>query len=215
MYDIGLVIAAFRLPDEARRMVESIQEHENEPCSYRIRVVTEADAPDMDPVLVNLSRLKNIGVRDCLRDCKVIACTDADYIVPCGLLSHVAEMTTTRHLWVLRRDLQEPHAPSRNWIRWLKRPEHETCWGSFNALSADNWRRIGGWDERCFGWGGEDDILHLRIREARIPTIIVRTFPLMHIEHAHRPFRSRGYRSRENMTFADQPQPNFLEEARP
>jgi hypothetical protein len=210
MFDIGLVVIAWKMPREAQRLLGSYEEHENQNHSSIVHTVTELDAPNMDPVDFNLAALKNIGLRTLIPQCEIVACTDADYMIPPGLLDWLVENTHNRHIHALRRDIAEDDVTSRTWMRWLKNPTRDHCWGSFNVMSSINWRLIGGWDERAYGWGGEDDLLHMRVERFGIEKVTTKEFPLMHIRHDHRPFRAKNVRSNENMKLAKSEQPNYL-----
>jgi hypothetical protein len=57
--------------------------------------------------------------------------------------------------------------------------------GSWNALCASDWLKTGGFDERFFGWGGEDNDLHRRCRELEITLLTGWNHPA-HIDHGKR-----------------------------
>ena len=83
-------------------------------------------------------------------------------------------------------------------------------WGSCNYLSCENWLKVGGWDERTFGWGGDDDVLHNRIPRTGVKQIKIDGRPLMHIEHPLRDWHSKSARGFENVAFVHQVQENYL-----
>jgi hypothetical protein len=43
--------------------------------------------------------------------------------------------------------------------------------------------RVGGWDERFRGWGGEDDAMSYRLERARVPALELDTRPALHLAH--------------------------------
>ncbi|MGH8041980.1 MAG: galactosyltransferase-related protein [Rudaea sp.] len=43
--------------------------------------------------------------------------------------------------------------------------------------------RIGGWDERFRGWGGEDDAMSYRLERSRVPAIELDQRPALHLAH--------------------------------
>lgn len=211
-YDLGLTLPAHGCLPEAERLVSTVLEHESTRCRIFVRVIAQADLPQQCLTRYNISSAKNAGIRACLaKGCRVIACCDADQLIPPGLLDYVAAHTVAgRHLWAVRRNLLATETAARQWMRWLDLPTFEPSLGSFNALTAEDWKKVGGWDERAFGWGGDDDLLHLRIRQAGIVTQAVRQFPLMHVDHRPRPFLTQCRRSAENMRLSQVPQPNYL-----
>ena len=69
--------------------------------------------------------------------------------------------------------------------------------GSWNALTVSDWLKIGGLDERCFGWGAEDDLLHAACQKHGLQRITGKNHPKHH-EHARRIGWSIGLNQREN-----------------
>lgn len=209
---IGLVVHAVNLPAERERLRESLDELGPIMRRVRVEITTEADYGEGDPVKFNADRARNIGIRRCLdAGCVGVVCIDADYIIPPGIFELCLEPhMQPYHLWIRRRDITIPEARPRRWREWLEKPVFQDCWGSCNYLSAANWRKVGGWDERTYGWGGDDDILHIRIGQAQIERRRIDSFALMHLAHPPRVWVTQGYRGTENMKFAQQPQPNYL-----
>ncbi|MFA4972294.1 MAG: galactosyltransferase-related protein [bacterium] len=208
---IGLLVHAIHLPKERLRLKASFDEL---PARLRTRVelciLTEDDYDD-NPAQFNVAAAKNVGLRKLLPRCDGVLCVDADYLIPPGLLELCLEPSMQAfHLWVRRRDITEAEAPKRAWADWLNLPVFQDCWGSANYLSSDNWRKIGGWDERTYGWGGDDDILHIRIGQAGIERRRIDAIPLVHVGHALREWSGVNARGKENLKWASVPQPNYL-----
>ena len=181
--------------------------------SYRIEVVTESDIPCNDMSTFNKSKYLNLGIKRCLSDCSIIVQTDIDFLVPPYLIDLTAIDTRDTHMWVRSRYIKMAEITG-DWKSYMKLPFWYNCPGSWNAMSADNWRKVGGFDERCcYGWGAEDNILHRRIAEAGITTVAISNVPLCHIEHKPRAWFTHGQRGRQNKTFMQGVQPNFLEGA--
>jgi len=219
--DVGIVVPAVDMtPDIPARLVNSISEHESTRASWRVVVVDRDDADAARfgrGANFNLAAAKNSGIRELVGRARIIACTDADYIIPAGLIDYLAAETGDRHVWIGRRDVPPDEIESRRWGRWMDLPVRRQCKGSFNAMSADNWRRIGGWDERCIGYGGEDDILHARIAAAGIERRDVFEFPLIHVFHVRteRSFSRANYRGEINLRNAAGDQPNYIDSPPP
>jgi hypothetical protein len=209
---IGLVVHAINLPRERDRLRQSYDElPARVRASVELCIVTEEDWPEGDPVKHNTSAAKNVGLRKVLPSCDGALCVDADYLIPPGLLEICLEPALQDfHLWIRRRDITEEQAVKRVWMEWLGLPVFEDCWGSANYLSKKNWLKVGGWDERTYGWGGDDDILHIRIGQKRIERRRIDAIPLMHVAHPMRPWHTAGARSSENMKWANVDQPNYL-----
>jgi len=56
------------------------------------------------------------------------------------------------------------------------------CGGLF-LIRADAFARIGCWDERFRGWGGEDDAFTYRVQRARLSTLELDERPALHLWH--------------------------------
>lgn len=210
-FKLGLVVHAVGLPKERDRLLESLCELGPVMDDMRVVLITEQNYPVDDMTKLNISAAKNQGIRELLNDCEGIVCIDADYIVPPGLFELLMEPAVRDfHVWVRRRDITEAEARPRKWRKWLALPVYNDCWGSSVYLSRANWLKVGGWDERCFGWGGEDDTLMIRIGQAGIERRRIDSFPLMHVAHGLRPFSGNNARGMENLKWVKVPQPNYL-----
>ena len=77
-------------------------------------------------------------------------------------------------------------------------------------MTAADWLKVGGWDERITTHGGEDDVVVLRRKEHGIETVESTYFPLMHVNHDWRegPQQRTG---RKNLELGrSQPPQNYL-----
>lgn len=178
------------------------------------------------PFDVNFSvaRSKNEGIRKAIADgCDIIVAVDIDTPIPPGLLDFTRdtlEQSPKTHLWVTRKDMSLEEYEKHDYAAWsAMRPHgwrektfpHGYCWGSYNAMTKAAWSKIGGFDERCFGWGGEDDLLHFRAKEAGLTLLADSAWPLAHINHPYRPYRVENNRGAENVKkFREGKQPNYL-----
>lgn len=209
---LGLVIHAIHCPKEAERIVRSFDALGPITKHVKLCLITEADYPDADLVHFNVSRARNIGLRRLLPECDGVVCIDADYILPPGLFELLMEPTIQRfHVWVRRRDCSEQEAQRRAWGEWLRLPIlFPDCRGSCNYMSRENWLKMGGWDERLYGWGADDDVLHLRTAQFCIERRPINGIPLMHIEHPPRPWITQGENCTNNARWANEDQPSFL-----
>ena len=120
----------------------------------------------------NKSRHINDAVRILIeRKCDVIIQTDIDVQFSKQLLEETRNVTVPGvHFWT---------PLTKEGVIWV------TGVGSWNALSTDDWLRVGGFDERFFGWGGEDNDFHRRCRELGIELLIGNNHPV-HIDHGKR-----------------------------
>lgn len=126
----------------------------------------------------NKSRYINDGLRQLIKEqCDIIVQTDIDVAFTKALLEETRSKTASGiHFWtpffkdgVLR----------------------VTAKGSWNALTSEDWLRIGGYNERFFGWGQEDDELHGRCQKFGLNLVVGLNNPI-HNPHAPRDNWSRN-----------------------
>ncbi|MCG3180035.1 MAG: hypothetical protein BIFFINMI_02389 [Phycisphaerae bacterium] len=184
MGQVGIVVVAYKLPKELERFSTHL-------TGYRVEAITERDITFQDDGLFNKAACLNMGLKRLINEgCDIIIQTDVDLIIPPELVDYTALHTGDKHLW----------CPRTTNVR--RNP------GAFNALSSANWVRVGGFDERCKGWGGEDNILHTRCRELGIKRVELPNC-LTHIDHPDRVWR-KSDRAKQNYSFRLSKQPNYL-----
>jgi len=61
--------------------------------------------------------------------------------------------------------------------------EHVAFAGNLFVIQRDAYWRVGGFDERFLGWGGEDDAMAIKLRRARIPSTEIGAQPAVHLWH--------------------------------
>jgi hypothetical protein len=64
--------------------------------------------------------------------------------------------------------------------------EHIVLAGGVFAMQASSFARMGGFDERFLGWGGEDDAMTLKIQRLR-PSVVVQEASALHLYHDRDP----------------------------
>ena len=212
---IGLVCTAANLFSEADRFRRWMSY--THPNVHTVVVASGATGRNY-----NKAKALNEGLRRLIHEmkCDVVIQTDVDYLVPPGIVEWSAELAAAgKWVWCLRRDIEAGEMSGLDWPAWMDRPVHGQaphlpygqCWGSWNALSAENWLRVGGFDERCRGWGGEDDVLASRLRALKIPRVISRDWPLVHVAHPPRANYHAGTGTGNvNKAWETQPQINYL-----
>jgi hypothetical protein len=212
VYDLGIVVPTVGIENRiVQRFLEAVANSLDADTGCLVCLVT--DAPGHNSSKFNLAAARNTGLRRLLGSCKVVACADVDCLVPPGLVAWMARHVEDRHVWVPVRRLGEAESEPRCWSEWMSLPTLDYGLGGWNAMSPATWRRVGGWDQRCYGWGGEDNVLHERTRAAGIATVACREFPLVHVEHPPRAFGRPNRRRRANAKFSSRPQPNYLDGA--
>ena len=171
------------------QFADSVRDSQPSACYEIVPVVRPAtDLP-------NISEAKNAGIRRASW-ADVVVCADADVRVSPGLLDWSCEVAMGgKCAWQYPVDVGGGEPPSRRICST----------GAWNAMTYANWVRVGGWDERCRGWGGEDDVLHRDIRLAGI-AIEAGGHVLAHERHGLR----SANRSQENMALAQPTLWNWL-----
>ena len=61
--------------------------------------------------------------------------------------------------------------------------EHIVFAGGAFLIARGAFKRLGGWDERFRGWGGEDDAMSYRLERARVAAIELDSRPAVHLAH--------------------------------
>ncbi len=56
--------------------------------------------------------------------------------------------------------------------------------GGVFLIARDAFVRVGGWDERFLGWGGEDDAMSYKIERSRMPAVELDQGPALHLWHS-------------------------------
>ena len=190
MSKLGIVVVAVGNDPEIVARFESnmaVSVHSDKP--YILRILS--DECYMENGLLNKCRALNDGVRELMKSCKVVVCTDIDMLVPPGLVDYsLANVKRRTCLWVVSRNVAEANIYSRQWEEWMKLPLRLSGFGSWNMMLAEDWIRSGGWDERLTGWGGEDDVFKKRREQRGIHTEVCTSFSLMHVNHEPRQNKS-------------------------
>ncbi len=56
--------------------------------------------------------------------------------------------------------------------------------GGLLLMSRAGFTRVGGWDERFLGWGGEDDAMSYKLERVQLPAVELDRRPALHLHHA-------------------------------
>jgi glycosyltransferase involved in cell wall biosynthesis len=211
-FKLGMVVVAVGLKKEADRLMGSFNALGGEIAGVAPFVVTEYFFPEMtDPMKFNLSKVRNFGIKCAMATCNAVVVMDADMLIPPGLFDLLsAPHNRNLHVWVECRNLPESATTPRQWEAWSKLPPIDDCLGACNFMSVENWLKIGGFDERCVGFGGEDNLAHARAGRAGINRFDWRACPLIHVAHPLRQWRKQNCHGQENMRLLQLSQPNYL-----
>ncbi|MET4575802.1 glycosyltransferase family 2 protein [Ottowia thiooxydans] len=139
----------------------------------------------------------NVGARHC--NGTVIVFTDADLLIP-GMLPRSVEhcLRNTQMVKPYRQVLDlSPETtallragdstalqqmPATASTRQMQGESAPLCGGAF-AIRRDAFLKLGGWDERFVGWGGEDDAFSYKVQRARLSTLEFDDAAALHLHH--------------------------------
>jgi hypothetical protein len=177
--------------------------------AYRLHVERESTGETLCR-----SMARNRGITALLPHCRVIVCVDLDCLIPPGLVEATLETVADgRAVWCLCRNVEvdrvgNPIDFDQLWFL----PKRTAGFGSWVGMTAADWIRIGGWDERLTQWGGEDELVKERRAAMNIETRLL-DFPLLHVNHPARD-GDPGWRlsgNMKNLEIGRQPAPrNWL-----
>lgn len=148
--------------------------------------VTVVDVPvdPLHPQRLPLAAARNRGVW--ATDAETVVLLDVDCIPGAGLVAAYAQAETVDGLLCGSVRYLEPDRPGPNWTesdlqaasaphparpapgpgRLVREDRHELAWTTSLALRRDLFERVGGFDERFSGYGGEDTDFAVRARQA-------------------------------------------------
>lgn len=186
MSEIGIVAVAVGIePEITARFESALSISVRTDTPYQLRIMNSEDY--VEDGLLNKSRALNDGVRELMKLCDIIVCTDIDMLIPPSLVDYsLASVKPRTCLWVVSRNVAEANIYPRAWEEWMMLPLRLSGFGSWNAMLKEDWMNSGGWDQRLTGWGGEDDVFKKRREQRGIHTEVVTRFPLIHVGHGPR-----------------------------
>src|SRR6056297_1114793 len=117
-------------------------------------------------------------------------------MIPSNLLQYIYDVLNKVNnvfIWVPCRNINfTKFKKYKDWNKLLNLSMRSVGKGSFNAANINTWYKLGGWNEKLYGYGGADDDLHIRAKHLGIKMEVIKDFPLMHINHPSR------YRNQQN-----------------
>ncbi len=190
--DIAVVFVSYRIPtsrlrehfewnraiyeqfgDQLRVYVVSNVEHDLPEYAETV-IVPEGQLPVLEgkPVF-SLSLTKNAGIAKAIYDrATIVVSTDIDIAFDFGGFGMMVAVDNKTAVIPVYRMADSYES------RYLGQFDHG-CTGTI-GMTAANWRRIC-YEERCFGYGFEDGILHHAIKRARL--VVMRDHTVSHIAH--------------------------------
>jgi len=190
---LAVVITHYRLPEQRLRDFVEWNRHLFERDRIRLYVVSDAERqglPDWCRVIVyrepmtvfNLSKTSNFGIRRAIADgAEVIVKTDPDILFPertwNSIVTRVQDGAGACPVYRMARTVGEAQDRPHEAHEW-----HASC-GTI-AMTAEDWRRAGFFDERMEGYGIEDGAMYHRATGAGVEMDRMPARPVMHIAHS-------------------------------
>lgn len=163
---IGIAVATDNIEPTTVSRFRQHAENALSPGDFLAMSIAKTNGP------YNKSREINRCIRSLLeKRCDIIVQCDIDILTTLELFEETRmQVVPGVHFWV--------PCISRGRIRRSSK-------GSWNALTHDDWIKTGGLDERCFGWGFEDDDFHRRCKKIGFESKSCENYP-HHVDHAER-----------------------------
>lgn len=190
MVDLGIsVVAANIRPEIVDRFWNSLENDSKAKISYDVIFIDQKDAIFTEykgKKYYNRNKAHNIGVRYFLDTAKVILCADVDFLIGPNALDYTYKIGSRQPYSGIARFLM-PGASikPRKWDEWMKIKLHTAGYGGWNAMTPENWKKVGGWNESMFGWGFDRHMFD-RITQAGLEPIRNGDIPLIHVAHGRR-----------------------------
>lgn len=210
MYHVGIVVVAYKLEDDAfDRFMLGINESAGE-LDVLVKVIDDEhdigyDLPNGEHHM-NKSKGLNIGIKECIdNDCEVIICADVDVLTPPNLIKFTYDTVKSNNccFHAVVRNIDPEHVQfdynALPFNDWLKLPLRESSRGCWNGMTAEMWKKSGGYNEELYGWGYEDLEFHERLTSKSITLHRETQFPLVHVNH---PWRKQLRRNDDNRQIA-------------
>ena len=137
---------------------------------------------DNDKKLLSLSHARNIGLKNALHDW--VLCMDCDLIIPFDLFRVLSSITTPKNhniiFWTWRHNVD--HINKLNKVKFIDKSPYG-YFHFFNRKSVMS--KIGGYDEKIYGWGSEDDDFITRAKRGKLKIVCLDKLLIRHVIHEY------------------------------
>lgn len=180
---ISILTCAINIP---QNIINRFLSHSN---NINVKIITEKDGDftttDLTGKYFNKCKALNFGLSELIKqNYEVIIQTDIDMIFRHDLVQKtINHINNNTHVFCYCRNSDYDNL---SWDEYLKLPLRISGVGAWNVLTSDNWKKTGGYNEDLYGWGQEDDEMHDRINRLKLQTYIIKSIPLVHINHSRR-----------------------------
>ena len=205
-YQVGIAVLAYDIsPQIITRFVDSVHVDARPDVSFYIHIYNSKSLTIHEE---KIYFCRNKGLNRCIEeladDCEVILCADIDLLIPPGYIDKSYEIALSRPFSGFIRKMPEGVVLTpRNWDEWIKFSVAPFAFGPWNALTTDDWFKIGGWNENMYSWGYDEHIYDRMIYHGLKP-FREDIAPLVHVYHPRRNVDARdlevGYENRIKQT---------------
>lgn len=190
MVNLGISVVAANIKDSIiKRFLSSLKNDAKPKISYEVFIINEKDeiyTHYNGKKHYNRNKAHNIGIRHFLDKAEVILCADVDFLIGPETLDRTYKIGLAQPFFGIARFL-EPNVrlEPRPWNEWMKIKLHDAGYGGWIAMTPENWKSIGGWNETMFSWGYDRHIFD-RVRNAGLKPIRHGELPIIHVNHGRR-----------------------------
>ncbi len=190
MVNLGIsVVTANISPDIKQRFIESIEKDSKPRISFMITFIDESQdifTEYKGERFYNRNKAHNLGIKKLMPECEVILCSDVDFLIGENALDKTYKIGKKKPFFGIARFLgKNEKITPRKWNKWMNVKLHDAGYGGWIAMTPENWKRIGGWNESLFSWGYDKHIYHRVFNAGLIPERNGK-LPIMHIHHKKR-----------------------------
>jgi len=191
-YQVGISVLTENIPEEVvNRFFRSVEFDAKPRVSYvllpisnkTVNMYTEYNGK----TYFNRNKGHNFGIKTLASICEIIICADIDLLIPEGYIdtSYYSAIRNVPLSGVMRNIEKYESIEPRRWFSWMRNHRRDHAFGPWNALKAEHWYKVGGWNENLFSWGMD---IHMwkRIKRKFPNAIRYDERPLMHVHHPKR-----------------------------
>jgi len=190
LVNLGISVVAANIKEEIiKRFLTSLEKDAKPKISYQVEVIKEEENIYTNYKGVkyyNRNMAHNIGIRRLMKRASVILCADVDFLIGPKTLDETYNIGLQQPFFGIARFLN----PGANiniqpWKEWMEIKLHDAGYGGWIAMTPENWKKIGGWNETMFSWGFDRHIFQ-RVINAGFNPVRHAELPIIHVSHGRR-----------------------------